>query len=60
MNKVGCLRDDFCVTPLIGVAKAKEIGAVKYVECSALTHEGLHDLFADAVRYEVTDCLCMF
>jgi Ras-related C3 botulinum toxin substrate 1 len=33
-----------------GVATAKLTGAAKYVECSALTQEGLGDVFDELVR----------
>jgi cell division control protein 42 len=38
-----------------GLKKVKEIGAVSYVECSALTREGLEQVFLEAVMIAVNN-----
>ena len=38
------------ITSKQGMAKAKQINAVKYLECSALTQQGLQNVFEEATR----------
>ncbi|XP_050539314.1 ras-like GTP-binding protein RhoL [Daktulosphaira vitifoliae] len=41
---------DGCVTSDEGKKMKRKIGAVKYLECSALANEGLQNIFLEAVR----------
>ncbi|KAK9460249.1 small GTPase superfamily [Lipomyces oligophaga] len=38
-----------------GEAVAQKIGAVKYLECSARTHDGVHEVFEHATRAALTE-----
>lgn len=38
------------ITMAQGMTKAKELGAVRYVECSAMTQHGVKEVFDEAIR----------
>ncbi|XP_015375639.1 PREDICTED: cell division control protein 42 homolog [Diuraphis noxia] len=44
------LSQNDCITRKKGKKMMKKIGAVKYLECSALTNEGLDTIFTESVR----------
>lgn len=44
------LKGEKLPTPEMGQALAQQIGAVAYLECSALTQEGLRRVFEEAIR----------
>jgi len=47
-------RNQEMVTAASAEAMAKEVGATRYLECSALTQEGLKQVFDDAIRAAMT------
>ena len=40
-----------------GLSKAKEIGAYKYMECSALASQGIKTIFDEVVRVSMSSCV---
>jgi len=49
LNKLKDKKLNF-ITEVQGQSLAKEIGAVKYLECSALTQKGLKNVFDETIR----------
>ena len=51
------------ITPEQGKQKAESIGAVGYVECSAMKNEGVKEVFDTAIRIATTPqkegCTCL-
>lgn len=44
-----------------GMQRAKEINAVRYLECSALTQKGLKNVFDEAIRFVLESTpVCFF
>jgi Ras-related C3 botulinum toxin substrate 1 len=53
LRPVGDLLDNKFISKAEGHELAREINAAQYVECSALTQEGLRDVFETAIRVAI-------